>query len=307
MFCTGKDGTLYNKLFTKILDSSIWMESDGTRLVWLTLLAAMDQDGFCSFASVANLAHRARVTLQAARVAVDVLEKPDPNSADPDNDGRRIERTQGGWVVLNARKYGELVTADQMRQHNRERQRRFRERKRGESEPCNAHVTPPNVTVTQSDTDTDTDIGTPESTMPGLPSNPEPTTPKAEPEAPDAADVTAAFEAYRTAIQPKARLLPAARDKIRRRLNTYSLDELLQAVGNFAADAWYMQHNAHRGAAWFFHSDDRIEQFTNLVPRTGTDSKRKDTDDNGRNGRHTPGATAGARVSAFAGLSRRLD
>ena len=139
--------------------------------------------------------------------------------------------------------------------------------------------------------------------MPGLPSNPEPTAPKAELDAPD---VTAAFEAYRTAIQPKARLLPAARDKIKRRLNTYSLEELLQAVANFAADAWYMQHNAHRGAAWFFHSDDRIEQFTNLVPRTGTD-ERKDASDNGRNGRHTPGATAGARVSAFAGLSRRLD
>ena len=141
--------------------------------------------------------------------------------------------------------------------------------------------------------------------MPGLPSNPVPATPKAEPDAPD---VTAAFEAYRTAIQPKARLLPAARDKIKRRLNTYTLDELLQAVGNFAADAWYMQHNAHRGAAWFFHSDDRIEQFTNLVPRAQTDTDtRKDASDNGRNGRHTPGATAGARVSAFAGLSRRLD
>ena len=140
--------------------------------------------------------------------------------------------------------------------------------------------------------------------MPALPSNPEPATPKAEPDAPD---VTAAFEAYRTAIQPRARLLPSARDKIKRRLNTYSLSELLQAVGNFAADAWYMQHNAHRGAAWFFHSDDRIEQFMNLVPRAGTDSKRKDTDDNGRNGRHKPEPTAGARVSAFAGLSRRLD
>ena len=118
--------------------------------------------------------------------------------------------------------------------------------------------------------------------------------------------MTAAFEAYRTAIQPKARLLPAARDKIKRRLNTYSLSELLQAVANFAADAWYMQHNAHRGAAWFFHSDERIEQFANLVPRTGTDT-RKDTTDHGSNGRHTPGAAAGARVSAFAGLSRRLD
>ena len=43
---------MYNKLFTKILDSSIWLESDGTRIVWMTLLAAMDQDGFAQFASV---------------------------------------------------------------------------------------------------------------------------------------------------------------------------------------------------------------------------------------------------------------
>ena len=138
--------------------------------------------------------------------------------------------------------------------------------------------------------------------MPGLPSNPVPATPKAEPEAPD---VTAAFEAYKAAIQPRARLLPAARDKIKRRLNTYTLDELLQAVGNFSADSWYMSHNAHRGAAWFFHSDERIEQFCNLVPRTGTD-ERKDGE-HGSNGRYKPEPTADARVSAFAGLSRRLD
>lgn len=302
-FCFGRrtGGNVYNKLFTKILDSSIWMESDGTRLVWLTMLAAMDQDGFCPFASVANLAHRARVTLQAATHAVNVLEKPDRNSADPDNDGRRIERTQGGWIVLNARKYGVMVTAEQIRETNRERQRRFRERKRAESAPCNAPVTPANVTVTQSDTDTNTDIGTPESTMPSLAPNPEPDAPK-QPESPD---VAAAFEAYRSAIQPKARLLPSARDKIKRRLDTYTLDELLQAVANFAADAWYMANNAHRGAAWFFHSDDRIEQYINLVPRAQDTDTRKD--EHGSNGRYKREPAEGHRFSALTGFSRRLD
>ena len=35
--------TMYNKLFTKILDSSIWLAPDPVRLVWITLLAAMDE------------------------------------------------------------------------------------------------------------------------------------------------------------------------------------------------------------------------------------------------------------------------
>ena len=297
---------MYSKLFASLLTSSVWDTDIETRVVWITLLALKDQDGFARVATVEGLARLARVSVEGAEKAVKILTGPDPDSSDPEHDGRRIERAPGGWVVLNAKKYDALGSEQHRREKNAEYVRRHRERKREEAE-CKGSVSTCKQVKAYIDTDIDISTGTPESTMPSLAEKPAPATPKAEPEAPDAADVTAAFEAYRTAIQPRARLLPAARDKIKRRLATYSLEELLQAVGNFAADAWYMQHNAHRGAAWFFHSDDRIEQFTNLVPRAGTDSKRKDTDDNGRNGRHTPGATAGARVSAFAGLSRRLD
>ena len=40
---------MYNKLFTKILDSSIWLAPDSARIVWLTFLAAMDEDGVVRF------------------------------------------------------------------------------------------------------------------------------------------------------------------------------------------------------------------------------------------------------------------
>lgn len=122
---------MYNKIFTKILDSSIWLEPNETRIVWITLLAAMDQDGFCAFASAQNLAHRAIVSLEAAQSALRTLEGSDPNSADPDNEGRRIERVDGGWVVLNAPKYRAIVTKVASREQNRERVRRFREREKG--------------------------------------------------------------------------------------------------------------------------------------------------------------------------------
>lgn len=157
---------MYNKLFAKILDSSIWLESDGTRIVWLTLLAAMDQDGFVQFASVPNLAYRARVSQEVAAEAVAVLEGADPHSSDPDNDGRRIDRVPGGWMVLNATKYQEIVTRKVQRDRTRERVARHRRERSvtpcnadgADVTPCNApsaDVTLSNASVTPSDTETD--------------------------------------------------------------------------------------------------------------------------------------------------------
>lgn len=150
---------MYNKIFTKILDSSIWLESDSTRIVWLTMLASMNQDGFCQFASVGNLAHRAIVPREAAEAAVKVLESPDKDSSDPDNEGRRIERVDGGWMVLNSLKYRDIVTAEEGRRKTRERVKRFRE---GQNvTPCNDNVTSCNVLVTQSEAISDTEAFNP--------------------------------------------------------------------------------------------------------------------------------------------------
>lgn len=117
---------MYNKLFAKILDSSIWLENDQTVRVWITFLAAMDEDGFAAFASIPNLAHRARVSLDATQAAVTCLESPDPHSSDPEHAGRRIERVPGGWVVLNARVYRDMASREQARRRTAERVRRFR-------------------------------------------------------------------------------------------------------------------------------------------------------------------------------------
>jgi len=141
---------MYNKIFTKILDSSIWLEPTPTRIVWITLIAAMDENGFCAFAAVGNVAGRARVTEAEARAALDVLEKPDPESSDQDNEGRRIERVPGGWIVLNAPKYRALVTRVNIQEKTKERVRRFREKKRSGNAPvtgCNEIETPSPVRV----------------------------------------------------------------------------------------------------------------------------------------------------------------
>lgn len=144
--------SMYNKLFTKILDSSIWMEPTPTRIVWLTLIAAMDEDGMVQFASIPNVAHRAVVSLEEAEEAIRKLESPDEHSSDPENEGRRIERVNGGWVVLNAHKYRELVTRAVIKEQTRIRVAKYREKKKG-----NADVT--QELRTPSDTDTASDSG----------------------------------------------------------------------------------------------------------------------------------------------------
>ncbi len=147
---------MYNKLFSKIVTSSIWLEPTPTRIVWLMFIALMNEDGFVQFASAANVAHTARISESEAAEAIIILEGPDLNSADEENDGRRIEKVPGGWMILNAGKYRDLVTREMVREQTRIRVARKRLKDKGVTR-CNAPVTQSNGSVTPSDTDTDTD------------------------------------------------------------------------------------------------------------------------------------------------------
>jgi hypothetical protein len=131
---------VYNKLFSKILFSSIWTEDYPTRIVWVMFLAAMDEDGIVQVATPKNVAALAQVTPEEAERAIAILEAPDPASSNPDHDGRRLERFPGGWRVLNAPVYREIATREQMRQRTAERVRRHRDRRvcNASEETCNA-------------------------------------------------------------------------------------------------------------------------------------------------------------------------
>ena len=130
---------MYNKLFSSILDSSIWLEEPATKVVWVTLIAAMDEDGFAHFSALQNLANRAVLPIEVTEKAVKILESPDPNSADKEFDGRRIERVPGGWQLLNARKYHDITTRQIAREKVRKRVAKFRERKRNQAKTTNRH------------------------------------------------------------------------------------------------------------------------------------------------------------------------
>ena len=132
---------MYNKLFTKILDSSVWMEETATRIVWITFIAAMDEDGFVQLAGIENVAHRARVTVQEAEAALLALESPDTKAPGQPNDGRRVERVPGGWMVVNSEKYRLLVSRAIEKEQTRIRVAKYRANKKSNA-ACNAPVTP---------------------------------------------------------------------------------------------------------------------------------------------------------------------
>ena len=108
----------------------------------MMFIALMDEDGFVQFASVDNVAHTARVKNKEAAEAIKILESPDENSANHENDGKRIERVPGGWVVINAKDYRDLVTRDMIRQQTAIRVARHRAKQK--------NVTHSNAPVTHS-------------------------------------------------------------------------------------------------------------------------------------------------------------
>ena len=105
------------------------MESNETRIVWMTLLAMADKNGEVQ-ASIPGLANIARVDVEACRTAIKIFESPDPDSRTKDEDGRRIQEIKGGWHILNHEYYRELGSEEDQRRKAAERQRRYRERQK---------------------------------------------------------------------------------------------------------------------------------------------------------------------------------
>jgi len=108
----------FTKLFSSITESTIWVEPDHVRIMWITMLAMADRRGRI-WASVPGLANRARVTVEHCEEALARLSQPDKYSRTPDNDGRRIEPIDGGWRLLNYDKYREMRDVETTREAKR--------------------------------------------------------------------------------------------------------------------------------------------------------------------------------------------
>lgn len=140
----------YTKLFSSILDSTVWLETNPTRIVWITMLAKADQFGEVA-ASVPGLAHAACVTLEECQAALATFLAPDEHSRTKDFDGRRIEAIDGGWVLLNHAKYRDAMRSLSRAEYLREKQAESRARKaRAAKASTNVDKNPVSTSVNQS-------------------------------------------------------------------------------------------------------------------------------------------------------------
>lgn len=138
----------YCKLFNSITTSTIWSESAATRVVWVTMLAVASRHGEV-MASVPGLARIANVSLQECETALAAFMAPDQYSRTADNEGRRIEPIDGGWRLLNYRKYREKMAEADRREYKTRWQSEDRKKNAGSSDVHKC----PQVSTTTDDVD----------------------------------------------------------------------------------------------------------------------------------------------------------
>lgn len=119
----------YTKLFSSIVASTIWREDDKTRLVWITMLALKNERHEVE-ASLPGLADLARVSLVECEKAVKKLESADKYSRNQGHQGRRIEKCEGGWRILNGEYYRQHLSQEDRREYQREYQKAYRKTKK---------------------------------------------------------------------------------------------------------------------------------------------------------------------------------
>lgn len=121
-------------LWSRILDSSIWDQSAATRVVWITLLAMKNREGFVR-STFNGLVRNANVTKEECRKALDIFLAPDPDSSTKSDEGRRIREVDGGWFIINHEKY--QYSSEEKREYWRrikaEQRKRDDRRKRAEA------------------------------------------------------------------------------------------------------------------------------------------------------------------------------
>lgn len=98
---------------SKLITSSLWDEAPEARLVFLSLLAIADWQGFVDIPNERALARVMNVEISYLEKALAVLMAPDDGSRTPDQEGRRVLREGSGWRVVNYEKYREFRSATQ--------------------------------------------------------------------------------------------------------------------------------------------------------------------------------------------------
>jgi len=94
-------------------------------VVWIAFLAKADAEGMVRVAP-SRMVKIANVPQAKFDKAVEILESPDPESRTSDDDGRRLRKIEGGWLVINYKKYRNELESEERKAYKREWDRKNR-------------------------------------------------------------------------------------------------------------------------------------------------------------------------------------
>jgi hypothetical protein len=121
--------TGWTPLYQQIVASSIWGAEDHVRIAWITLLAVANKHGIATITE-GGLARLAVLSREKAADALKVLSSPDLDTLTQEYEGRRIERVENGWKLLNFQKYRELARKQAINEQNAMAQAKYRDKKK---------------------------------------------------------------------------------------------------------------------------------------------------------------------------------
>ena len=121
---------MYAKIFLSIFDGTLATVGPWEALVTFeNALILADRDGILDMTPEA-LARRTTIPLEIIIKGLEALERPDPQSRTPDEEGRRIIRLSDsrpwGWRIVNYAHYREIRSADDRRAYMKNYQRKYR-------------------------------------------------------------------------------------------------------------------------------------------------------------------------------------
>lgn len=124
----------WTPVFGSIVDSSIWAESDLVVKVFVTMLAKRGADNVV-YASAYQIGHWARKTEKEALEALQVLASPDKKRLEPQKfEGRRIQKVEGGWLILNGQHYQEVMRSMNRKNYKATKEREYRRRRKDKAD-----------------------------------------------------------------------------------------------------------------------------------------------------------------------------
>lgn len=115
----------FTKLASSIVTSSVWVQDDHVLRVWIAMLATSDANGVVE-ASIPGFANLCRISIEQMEDAIAKLSDVDTYSRSPDFDGRRIEKIEGGWLIINYAKYRATRDPEERKRQVREAVARHR-------------------------------------------------------------------------------------------------------------------------------------------------------------------------------------